>query len=39
MEKRKMRIAEILRIITHADEFGVPDIIIDMVYSIIVNAK
>ena len=37
MERRKIRISEILRIITHADQFGIPDIVIDMVYSMLIN--
>lgn len=37
MEKRAFRIAEILRRISHADEFGIPDVIIDMLYSILIN--
>ena len=37
MERRKIRLEEILRRLRHADEFGIPDIIIDMIYSILVN--
>ena len=36
MERRQKRLAEILRRLTDAD--GIPDIVIDMIYSILMNA-
>ena len=38
MKKRAIRLKEILRILSHADEMDVPDIVVDMIYSILINA-
>ena len=38
MDKREKRLREILLILSQADKLDVPDIVIDMIYSILIHA-